>query len=133
MKSPRTASAPSTKPAARPEREPAQRELVGASPQAQLSGDPKEPVSLSAEALNAIARALADPKRFAILQQIAASEHLMCGQLHVQDCLSPATISHHLRELQEAGLVDSSRDGRQMRLVLRRPVWNAYLRHLQQL
>lgn len=90
-------------------------------------------VSLSTEELQTISRALADPKRFGILQQIAASEHLMCSQLNARDCLSPATISHHLRELQEAGLVDSSRDGRQMRLSLRRPVWNAYIRHLQQL
>lgn len=92
-----------------------------------------DPLALSADDLHAISRALADPRRFAILRQIASSEHLMCGQLDAQDCLSPATISHHLRELQEAGLVDSRRDGRQTRLNLRRAVWNAYLRHLQQL
>ena len=132
MTDPRTAaSASATNPATGRDREPARRDLAGSS--AVASGDPDGPVSLSADDLQAISRALADPKRFAILQQIAASEHMMCGQLHAQDCLSPATISHHLRELQDAGLVDSSRDGRQMRLALRRPVWNAYIRHLQQL
>lgn len=133
MTDPRTAaSASATKPATGRDREPAPRDLAGSSAVAS-SSDPDRPVSLSADDLQAISRALADPKRFAILQQIAASEHMMCGQLNAQDCLSPATISHHLRELQDAGLVDSSRDGRQMRLALRRPVWNAYIRYLQQL
>ena len=88
---------------------------------------------LTPDEFQAIARALADPRRFAILQQIAASDHLMCGKLDAQASISPATISHHLRELQEAGLIDGRRDGRQMCLKLRRATWNAYLRQLQQL
>lgn len=87
--------------------------------------------SLTPEQLQAISRSLADPRRFAILQQIAARENLLCSNLDAQACISPATISHHLRELQEAGLVDAQRQGRSMCLKLRRPVWNAYLRHLQ--
>ena len=89
--------------------------------------------SMTLEQFQAISRVLADPRRFAILQQIAASETLLCSSLDAQSCISPATISHHLRELQEAGLVDAQRQGRSMCLTLRRPVWNAYLRHLQQI
>jgi ArsR family transcriptional regulator len=92
-----------------------------------------ERVTLTPQEFQAISRALADPRRFEILQQIAANDSLLCGQLHAQDTISPATISHHLKELQEAGLVESERNGRQMCLRLRRPVWNAYLTHLQQL
>ena len=88
---------------------------------------------LSLDQLQAISRSLADPRRFAILQQIASAENLLCSSLDAQACISPATISHHLRELQEAGLVDAQRQGRSMRLTLRRSVWNAYLRHLQQI
>ena len=88
---------------------------------------------LTQEQIHAIARTLADPRRFSILQQIASSENLLCGSLDAQSCISPATISHHLRELQEAGLIDAQRQGRSMCLSLRRDVWNAYLRHLQQL
>lgn len=88
---------------------------------------------LSPEQIQAIARALADPRRYAILQQIAASDNLMCGHLDVQQSITPATISHHLKELQEAGLIDAHRDGRQMCLKLRRDIWNAYLHQLQQL
>lgn len=88
---------------------------------------------ITSENFQAITRALADPRRFAILKQIAANENLLCGHLDVQGCISPATISHHLRELQEAGLVDARRDGRSMCLTLRRSVWNSYLRQLQQI
>ena len=90
-------------------------------------------VRLDTEQVQAISRALADPRRFAILQQIAGADSMMCGQLDQQTCLSPATISHHLKELQEAGLIEVERNGRQMCMRLRRPVWNAYLGHLQQL
>ena len=90
-------------------------------------------VALAPEQIQAIARALADPRRFAILQQIAGNDHLMCSGLDVKSCISPATISHHLKELQSAGLIDAERQGREMRLSLRRPVWTAYLHHLQQL
>ncbi len=88
---------------------------------------------LTPEHFQAIARALADPRRFAILQQIARSEDLLCSHLDAQECITPATISHHLKELQEAGLIDAQRLGRQMRLTLRRSTWNAYLHQLQQL
>ena len=90
-------------------------------------------VQLSSEQFQAIARTLADPRRFAMLQQIAASESMLCSCLDVQASISPATISHHLRELQEAGLVEAQRQGRSMCLSLRRPVWNAYIRQLQAL
>ena len=90
-------------------------------------------VTLTQEQFQAIARTLADPRRFAMLQQIAASQVLLCSQLDAHACISPATISHHLHELQEADLVDAQRNGRTMCLSLRRPVWDAYIRQLQQL
>ena len=90
-------------------------------------------LQLPPEQIQAIARALAEPRRFAILQQIAGSESLLCGRLDVQECITPATISHHLKELQESGLIDVERSGRQARLSMRRSVWDAYVRTLQQL
>ena len=88
---------------------------------------------LSQDQLQAISRSLADPRRFAILQQIASTENLLCSSLDAQALISPATISHHIRELQEAGLIDAQRQGRSICLSIRRSIWNAYLRHLQQL
>jgi ArsR family transcriptional regulator, arsenate/arsenite/antimonite-responsive transcriptional repressor len=88
---------------------------------------------LSDDQMQAIARALADPRRFAILQQIARKEWTPCGSLDEQKVLSPATISHHLKELADAGLIDVQREGRCASLTLQRDLWNAYLAQLAKL
>ncbi len=90
-------------------------------------------MALTPEQTAAIARALADPRRFAIFEQIAHSDHLPCSALSQHEAVTPATISHHIRELTEAGLIEIVREGRTMRLSLCRPVWNAYLARLQSL
>ena len=85
------------------------------------------------EQFQAIARAVAEPRRFAMLQQIAASESVLCSGLDNKACLSPATVSHHLKELHEAGLIETEREGRALRMHLRRDVWDAYLHELASL
>ena len=88
---------------------------------------------LTEDQVQAIARALADPRRFAILQQIARQDCTACGSLAEQEILSPATISHHLKELADAGLIDVQRDGRCVSLTLQRDIWSAYLAQLAKL
>jgi len=88
---------------------------------------------LTDEQMQAIARAVADPRRFAILQQISRHDCTACGSLAEQKVLSPATISHHLKELADAGLIDVQREGRCASLTLQREVWNAYLAQLAKL
>jgi ArsR family transcriptional regulator len=88
---------------------------------------------LTDDQMQAIARAVADPRRFAILQQIARQECTPCGSLDEQKVLSPATISHHLKELAEAGLIDVQREGRCASMTLLRDIWNAYLEQLAKL
>ncbi len=91
------------------------------------------PLRLTPEQTAAIARALADPRRFAIFEQIAQCNGLACSALTEHEAISPATISHHLKELAEAGLIESVREGRIMRLSVSRSVWDAYLKRLQNL
>ena len=88
---------------------------------------------LQPDQLQAIARAIGEPRRFAIFQQIAGAPSLLCCDLEMQEHLSPATISHHLKELQEAGLISTEREGRVARLSVRRDVWKAYLEALSAL
>ena len=64
-----------------------------------------------AELLAARFKALADPARVAILNRLAvADEVCVCDFVAAFD-LSQPTISHHLKVLRDAGLVESSRRG----------------------
>ena len=78
-----------------------------------------------------IARALAEPRRFQILKQIGASAApLGCVALKKNHKISSATLSHHIKELENAGLVDTARDGKFMIMTLNRPLLAAYLERL---
>jgi DNA-binding transcriptional ArsR family regulator len=60
-----------------------------------------------------IIKALADPKRFEMLQRIAGSKQAStCSSVCEWLGLAPATVSRHLRELESAGLVNVQRDGK---------------------
>jgi ArsR family transcriptional regulator, arsenate/arsenite/antimonite-responsive transcriptional repressor len=56
-------------------------------------------------------RALADPTRVAIVNRLAGAEEVCVCDLTEAFELSQPTISHHLRILREAGLVEASRRG----------------------
>src|ERR1700728_1549799 len=68
--------------------------------------------TLSDAQFQAIARALADPHRYAILQQVASTEGMACSRLQEHDVICPATVSHHMKELSDAGLIAVKREGR---------------------
>ncbi len=61
------------------------------------------------EELAARFKALADPTRVAIVNRLAAAPEVCVCDLTASFDLSQPTISHHLKILREAGLVESSR------------------------
>ena len=63
------------------------------------------------EELAAQFKALADPTRVAIVNRLAAAPEVCVCDLTASFDLSQPTISHHLRILREAGLVESTRRG----------------------
>jgi ArsR family transcriptional regulator, arsenate/arsenite/antimonite-responsive transcriptional repressor len=93
---------------------------------------PAKRAEVDDEQLALISRALADPKRFQILKKIAeAGEAPTCSCVRDWIGLAPATVSHHLKELDAAGLIHVKREGKFAHLTFRRDVWKAYLRKLR--
>ncbi len=78
-----------------------------------------------------INKVLGDPTRFEILEQMAASDELPCAKLAEQLPVSQATISHHLKELDAAGLIEARREGKFAYFRLKRKVWNEYLKEIR--
>jgi ArsR family transcriptional regulator len=64
-----------------------------------------------AERLAPMFKALGDPVRLQMVSMIAASPELCVCEITPAFDLSSGTISHHLKTLREAGLIDSERRG----------------------
>lgn len=58
-----------------------------------------------------ISKALADQTRLKIYEHIASHEGVNCCALVKMRGVTPATVSHHLKILSEAGLVECKREG----------------------
>lgn len=58
-----------------------------------------------------ISKALADATRLRILEAISATKEITCGEIVSMRGLTPATVSHHLKILSEAGLIVCRRKG----------------------
>jgi len=56
-------------------------------------------------------KAMAHPARIAILQRILISNTCICGDLVEELGLAQATISQHLKELKNAGIIQGSIEG----------------------
>jgi len=79
-----------------------------------------------------IAKAVGDRRRYEILKRLGERpDTLACGA--VRDCtgINPATLSHHMKELEIAGLVKVVRDGKFASYALRREVLEAFFQRLR--
>jgi ArsR family transcriptional regulator len=102
-------------------------EVSAHSPNAALS----KAKTLSERQIRLIAKALADPRRHEILKQVGeCSEGVSCTDVRGCQSVTAATLSHHLKELETAGLIQIVREGKFARLLLQRDVLKAYLEHL---
>jgi ArsR family transcriptional regulator, arsenate/arsenite/antimonite-responsive transcriptional repressor len=67
--------------------------------------------SMNRSEIEKISKALADQTRLRIFEAISATRHMTCGEIVSMRGVTPATVSHHLKILSEAGLIDCRRKG----------------------
>ena len=63
------------------------------------------------EQIERISKALGDQTRLMIFEAIASREQMNCGEIVALRGVTPATVSHHLKTLADAGLIESRREG----------------------
>jgi len=89
---------------------------------------------LTEKEVEGISSAIAEPRRFKILKDLAAHPGAMsCSAIVSKQGVSAATISHHLKELETVGLIEIAREGKFGLVSLRRTVWAAYVARLAEL
>ena len=89
---------------------------------------------LSEAQLHLVAKALAVPRRLEILRQIGKGGGAVpCTGVRECQPVSAATLSHHIKELEAAGLITVTRKGKFADLTLQRDVLNGYLDHLKRI
>jgi ArsR family transcriptional regulator len=86
--------------------------------------------TLTAKQFELVAKALADPRRMALLQAIASEEECACQRLREEFPVSKATISFHIKELVRAGLIEARREGQFLHCEVRRDMVQAYTTEL---
>ena len=83
------------------------------------------PLSAGAVSPTEVFKALGDPIRWSIVQQMAATDELACSTLEVTLPISKPSISYHTKILTQAGLISVRKQGRNFFYTLRRDVLRA--------
>ena len=71
-------------------------------------------------------KALAHPARIAIIQVLIKADECVCGGLVEELGLAQATISQHLKELKNAGLIKGTIEGTSVCYCIDEKVWGQY-------
>lgn len=76
--------------------------------------------------LAAMAKALAHPARIAILQHLLKAQSCVCGRLVDTLGLAQPTISQHLKELKNVGLIQGNIEGTSVCYCINPKAWEEY-------
>ena len=79
------------------------------------------------------AKALAHPARISILQLLAKKQTCICGDIVEELPLSQSTVSQHLKELKDAGLIKGDIDGAKVCYCIDEKEWKSAQQSLNKL
>lgn len=75
------------------------------------------------EQIARFAKAMGHPARMAILQFLATRENCYFGAIHEELPIAKATVSQHLKELKEAGLIQGEIEMPKVKYCINREKW----------
>ena len=81
--------------------------------------------------LATILKAIAHPARIAIIQHLVKAEHCICGDLVDELGLAQATISQHLKELRNIGIIKGCVEGTSTSYCINEKVWQQVKKELE--
>lgn len=76
-------------------------------------------------------KALAHPARIAIIEYLVNSQSCICGDLVEELGLAQATISQHLKELKNTGLIKGTVEGTSICYCIDDKVWKQYKHQME--
>lgn len=79
--------------------------------------------SIRQEQLARFAKAMGHPARIAILQFLAKQETCYFGDIHEELPIAKATVSQHLKELKDAGLIQGEVEAPKVKYCINRDNW----------
>ena len=91
----------------------------------------KEEFGKKEQELAEIAKALSHPARIAILKVLAQKNECICGEIVEVLPLAQSTVSQHLKELKNAGLIQGTIEGTSVCYCIDPKAWKQYKKELE--
>lgn len=97
-----------------------------------MANHKKEEFTQGDQHISQMAKAMSHPARITIMRILTAHPKYTCGEIVEVLPLAQATVSHHLKELQEAGLISVSFEGKKSLYEINWKNWDSYTASLAQ-
>jgi DNA-binding transcriptional ArsR family regulator len=92
----------------------------------------KDEFTLDDQSISQMAKAMSHPARITIMRILTEHPRYTCGEIVEILPLAQATVSHHLKELQDARLINIILDGKKSRYEINWHSWKDYTTSLTQ-
>ena len=83
----------------------------------------KSDYSIDVEELARLAKAMGHPARLSILNYLSSIDSCYFGEIHQELPIAKATVSQHLKELKEAGLIQGEIETPKVKYCIRKDNW----------
>jgi ArsR family transcriptional regulator, arsenate/arsenite/antimonite-responsive transcriptional repressor len=91
-------------------------------------------MALSTKQIEKISKALGDANRLKILQHISKKGGCgQCADIQEESPLAQPSVSHHIKVLVEAGLIEAEKEGRNHKYILNEKLLKEYTNSITQL